>query len=102
MKIFKYRIPPINDVLIEMPRGAVILSVQAQRGEVMLWVEVDTAAPPIKRRFKIRGTGHDLPEDARHYVGTVVLMDGDLVLHVYTDKIEYPMDHDFSSKRPSE
>ena len=77
---------------IEMPEGATVLTVQAQFEEPMIWAEVDPAAKKIKRKFLSVPTGAAFDHDGAHYVGTFQIRGGALVFHVYTDRVEYPVD----------
>ncbi len=92
-KIFKYELPIRNEVTIDLPAGAVPLSVGAQtvrhedgpsRDCLVLWAAVDTERKPVPHRFFVRGTGHPMgmarPE---MYVGTAQLPSG-LVWHVFS------------------
>ena len=94
--IYKYPLTPgasAEPEMIEMPAGAAVLTVQAQRNIPCLWVRVDPNKPKIKRCFITYGTGFNLNDGpARHYVGTYQLDDGAFVFHVYTDRIEFPLD----------
>lgn len=93
MKIFKYPLQVKDIQMVEMPRGAAVLTVQAQGETPCIWAKVDPAAPPIKRCFVTYGTGHDADDGAAvHYVGTYQLRGGALVFHVFTDRVEYPRD----------
>lgn len=74
----------------EMPKGAQILSVQNQRGEICIWALVGVKAPKVTRRFLDIGTGHEVhPDDfldtgrVRKYIGTVQFFDGLLVRHFF-------------------
>lgn len=97
--IHKFRVHGIlgdgNDP-IRMPKGARILTVHEQGGNVCAWAEVDTEAPSVGRMLAIVGTGwkghlHEALERARGgrgvalsggvYVGTAFMPDG-LVWHV--------------------
>ena len=49
---------------------------------VDFWAEHDDEAPASKRTFQIFGTGHPLPEDARHRGSTARTDDG-FVWHLY-------------------
>lgn len=91
MKIFKYLLKQSGDQMIEMPQGAVVLYVHSQQGQPMIWAKVDPNAPKVQRRFAVYGTGHEMSEQFRHYVGTFMMEDGTYVFHVYTDQIEYPV-----------
>lgn len=72
---------------VYMPPGATILSAREQRGVICVWAEVDPHSGATEGRvFEIFGTGHDIHEGlgvSREFVDTVVMMGGDLVLHVY-------------------
>lgn len=78
MKIFKYEIVKepnqYGDLELEMPKEAVILAVQTQKtvlGEMLgalgseapcIWALVNEEAPTEVRRFRLIGTGQDLPD----------------------------------------
>jgi hypothetical protein len=88
-KIFKYEFAISDNVEIPMPRGAELLTVQVQRGIPCLWARVDTTEPRTSRRFRIFGTGHEMPSyDAWNgqYVGTFQMEGGALVWHLYEDR----------------
>lgn len=91
--IWKFTLPSMSGATVEMPKGAAVLCVQAQHDVPMLWAEVDTDAPMIRRRFFNYGTGHEMPptSDPLHYVGTFQMSGGSLVFHVYTDRKEYSL-----------
>lgn len=84
MQIHKYRVEPVDKAKITMPRGAVLLSVAEQYGEIVVWAWVDPDVPMVTRNLYVVGTGSpadhiaDLP-----FVGTVVMMSGTLVLHIF-------------------
>ena len=83
--IWKFNVGGLGQTTIEMPRGAEILSVQAQRGEVVMWAAVDERAATEVRAFVVVGTGsrEGVDEHTCRFIGTVQLYDGDLVLHVF-------------------
>lgn len=89
-KIFKYQLETTDDQFVKMPKGAAVLTVQAQHNNPCIWVEVDPDAPTIKRRFFTYGTGHPMRHvDNGDYVGTYQIQNDTLVFHVYTDRKEY-------------
>ena len=55
---------------IPMPRGAEILGLAEQLGNIVLWAIVDAEADAEVRQFVIAETGRYLPDDAGRYVGT--------------------------------
>lgn len=77
--IWKFNIDATGD--LEMPIGAEILSVHEQHFGVFLWALVDPASKTEVRRFRVYGTGHDIPDHAMKFIGTAHL--GGLVLHVF-------------------
>lgn len=91
-KIFKYFLQAKAVQMVEMPKGAVVLTAQAQRETICVWARVDPDAPPIKRCFIVYGTGERADDIAEEYVGTAQLQNGDFVFHVFTDNVEYPRD----------
>lgn len=71
---------------IKMPRGAKILSVQDQCGNLCLWAEVDTEEPAETRNIRIYGTGHEVRTrytSRLEYIATIQLFGGSFVLHIY-------------------
>lgn len=102
--IQKYELRPDKFVL-EMPKGAVLLSVHLQDGwflpprdpagapssawgdrySPVLLALVDPDAPKVKRNFVMVDTDHVLPDEISEfqYVGTVLLIGGRLVLHLF-------------------
>jgi len=85
--IWKYPLEVADEQTIAMPRGAVILGVQAQRGIPCLWAMVETDEPHELRRIYTFGTGEKLgpPPMQGLFSGTYQLNDGDLVLHVFEE-----------------
>jgi hypothetical protein len=94
-KIFKYPIPvtdyshiPTNDKFtISMPNHAKILCVQLQEGKPYIWALVDDSELR-DRHFRIIWTGNPIVEDDEQidfvdYIGTIQMLDGALVLHLF-------------------
>ena len=69
-----------------MPEGARIISVHAQRDDVCLWAEVEPDAAVMRRRFLVVPTGAPVPRGAAAFLGTVLLKEGALVFHIYSDE----------------
>lgn len=92
--VYKYgnwRASQLDDVVdVVMPAGAEILSVVNQKETLVVYARVDPDKPAdTVRRFRCAGTGHPLSQ--RHeltFLGTVMFMGGDFVLHVF--EIENP------------
>ena len=69
MNIWKYEVPIQSEVQIAMQHGAVPLFFGLQGDIPTLWAKVDPTVHKCKRKFRVVGTGHDIPEGV--YVGTV-------------------------------
>lgn len=82
-KIFKYQLDTTDIQQIEMPQGAEILCLHTQNVTPCIWALVNPDAPVSKRTFEIFGTGHNIPEANRKYIGTYQLRSGDLVFHCF-------------------
>ena len=83
--IYKYEIHPSNLVL-ELPEGAEILTVQSQHEEAFIWALVNPYNKKAFRYFELFGTGHPVPCDMginRRYIGTFQLSGGALVFHLF-------------------
>ncbi len=81
MRVYKYNIDSF-DGIVSMQRGAVVLDAQLQNDELHIWAQVDDATAIIeRRRFKVVGTGHELPDDVKAYVAT--FQQESFVGHVY-------------------
>ena len=86
--VYKFRVP-IADVFIqELPEGAIVLAVGEQLGVPQMWVELDTERPPVARRFRLFGTGHEFVSDlSLNFVGTFQTMGGRFVWHLYEETV---------------
>ena len=80
--IWKFELKPMSGVL-EMPKGAHVLSVQTQRGTPCLWAFVDPESPTVPHSVRIHGTGWPLSENIDEYVGTFQVEGETLVFHVF-------------------
>lgn len=82
--IWKFPVPVDDRLTIKMPKGARVLTVQAQGREMCIWAEVQTQAAEEKRYFAVFGTGHEMLHGMGYsdvYVGTVQI--GKFVWHLY-------------------
>lgn len=84
MTIHEYMFAPSHGILkLEMPHGAKILSLQAQRNLPCLWALVDAGHAPTTRYFYVAHTGVPFGPEGLEHVGTVQLDGGDRALHVF-------------------
>ncbi len=86
--IWKFPLDITETQDVRMPRGAKILSVQMQRGKLVLWAVVDPDKAIQERTFHVFGTGHDFPDwlSVEQHVGTVQDMNGALIWHVFQQR----------------
>lgn len=81
LKVLKYDITEGGE--IEVPRVARFLSVQEQRGRIVMWALVDDESPRFRTPIRLVGTGVDAPGlDSWKFFGTVQRGDG-YVFHVF-------------------
>lgn len=76
---------------IEVPAIAPIrmAGLDPATGEPAIWVELDTDAPRVERRFVVHGTGHEIPGTDGGYpqpihVGS--LIQGPFVWHIFEER----------------
>jgi len=81
--IWKFELPNDERVMITMPGGAEVLHVGAQGDSICLWARVDLDVELEQRRFHVISTGHEHEDLPEVYLGTVLLFNGRLVLHVF-------------------
>jgi hypothetical protein len=83
--VWKYLIP-LGDVKeLDLPEGAEPLSVERQADGYYLWVLLDPTKPLVRRRFRLVGTGHELPDSFQkaHFIGTIFPFGGQAVFHLF-------------------
>lgn len=84
MTIWKYALPIEYGAILSMPKGAVILTAQAQGGRPYIWAQVDDEAPEVYHKILVIGTGHELEGPTfGKYIGSIHLHDGQFVFHVF-------------------
>lgn len=92
--IYKYPIPLQDEFVLLLPTDARILTIQEQRGQLVLWATVNpTRAGTECRVFRCVGTGHAIPDENQlDYIATVQMADGNLVWHFFEKivDIEHP------------
>lgn len=88
--IFKWPLPLQDQVVIyPFPRGAKIVHVAEQKGSsgksIYLWAEFDMGGENIRQVFYLVGTGQSVPTTTAVHVGTTVILDDQVVVHVYME-----------------
>jgi len=82
--VYKYPVEQNNEIVIEIPQYAEILTIQTQYGKPYIWALIDTRMPRVARRFILAGTGHPIQnKDELTYIGTFQLEEGSLVFHLF-------------------
>lgn len=86
--IWKFPIENTDNIELEMPRGSKILSLKTQQGVPFIWAAVDTNNEIETRKFRIFGTGHEIPQGTHNleYVDTYLIMGDTLVFHLFEEK----------------
>jgi hypothetical protein len=83
-QVWKYLVEMNDEFTVEIPRGAHVLTVQAQHDHPQMWALVDPTEPLEKRRFAMSGTGFDIKDAHRvRYVGSFHLYGGAFVGHLF-------------------
>lgn len=84
--MFRYQVPvddkPHIIALSHSPVAVAAVQTGLYTFVVEFWCEHTEDAPPSKRTFKVFGTGHPLPEDAK-WIGTCPRTEAGLVWHLY-------------------
>lgn len=81
--IYKYQIHGPGSVVIEMPRGAILLHAREQNDTACIWAQVDPSEPPEYRRVFAVETGMTIVPDGGRYLGTAIMINGRYVLHIF-------------------
>ena len=89
--IWKFELKIQDAQQIEIPKGAIILTVQIQFNTPCLWAKVDPKAPKENRTIKMYRTGHPISVSKTEefsgyettYLGTFQVDGGDYVFHVF-------------------
>lgn len=84
-QIWKFEIDK-NNIIIEMPKDAEILTVQPQNGQICIWALVTPDNVKESRYFEVYATGHTIRYDMgveRKYIGTIQIDGGSWVWHLF-------------------
>jgi hypothetical protein len=87
LRIYKYELEITDAQRVRLPKGSTILSVQDQGGTLCLWALCDITQEDSTRYVYIVGTGNSAGvSEHSTYVGTVQMMGGRLVWHVFAGR----------------
>ena len=90
LTIHRYELRMMDSQLLNMPRGALLLSVGVKGGDATesLWAAVDSEEPLVERRVFVVGTGHSMEAAAEaEFVGTAIDYLRGLVWHVFVEAV---------------
>lgn len=81
--IYKYPLEFKGFQEIELPQGYEILDIHVQNGIPCIWALVDTGNKLVKTDIHMYATGDTIKESDLEYVGTIHLLAGQAVFHVF-------------------
>ena len=81
--VLKHPLQFADEVKLRIYEGSEILTVQSQRDQPFVWALADTDKPLVDKWLCIRGTGHPFKGNEGKYLGTMLLENDSLVLHVF-------------------
>lgn len=79
--IWKWSLGRLGEQVIEIPRGAMVLTVQKQHGAPQIWAYCDPTEPKEAIVISVIGTGIDIPAHPGDYIGTI--QEGEFVWHIF-------------------
>jgi len=82
-RIWKFTFEPTDNIEIEMPKNAEILTVQTQCEQSCIWALVNPKEEKEIRKFRLVGTGHIINDNLGKYIGTFQIMNGQLIFHLF-------------------
>jgi hypothetical protein len=85
-RVWKFGVPLADEFSLALGRSAEVLHVGVQHERLFIWALVDPDQVETleqgDRAFRMVGTGHEIVGDW-HYIGTVQLAGGELILHLF-------------------
>jgi hypothetical protein len=87
--IWKYDL--LEQLSIELPSDAKVLSVARQYGSLQMWVELDPTAAVIERQFMLVPTNAEIPDINKTFLGTVIV--DPMVYHVFEIDVQSTSEH---------
>lgn len=79
--VWKFEVPDYG--IINLPSKSEILKVDVQHGKVCMWVLCTPTTACVQRTFGVYPTGYNVNESKMEHIGSVIMHNGDLVLHVF-------------------
>ena len=86
-KIWKYPLNVVDEQIVRLPKGAILMTVVSQYDNVCMYALVDPDEKDYEpRTIRLYGTGHELDEREHvihRFLGSCITMGGSLVWHVF-------------------
>lgn len=85
--IFKYRVPFMEEVKMQLPQGAQVIRIDGLDGALWLWAVVDKGAPLEERVFHLFKTGAAMPSSTTYrYLGCgAIFIQMELMMYVFEE-----------------
>ncbi len=81
--IWKAKLELTDEQDIAVPEGAELLSAREQFDDVCIWFKCNPQNPMTRKRIRIAGEGHHIPDDGHRFLGTAKLRGGSLMFHIF-------------------
>ncbi len=81
--IWHFDVPISECVGLSLPHGAIIFDIALYENGIRLYVSCDEDAPPQDRELFVLTAGTYIPSLHVEYLGTVSMLDGNLIYHVF-------------------
>lgn len=82
--IWKYRLDVADEISVEMPVGAKVLTARDQGDDICVWALVDQDQMQMRAKtFIVVPTGRQIDEAGLRYVGTAYVRGGMLIFHIF-------------------
>lgn len=66
-RIWKYQVPVQEKFTMQLPRGAQVIRMAAEKGFLWMWCVVNTQAEDETRQFEAFKAGGEMPDDLSNY-----------------------------------
>jgi ArsR family metal-binding transcriptional regulator len=85
-KIFKYQLSNSSKQNLSMTAKAEIISVQVQKGKIVMWAIIDTEESFAHlHTIYVIGTGYEMPNVNLQFLNTIQFEELGLVFHVFLE-----------------
>jgi hypothetical protein len=81
--IWKFPFNVNDEVILQVPKDAQLLSIQIQDGIPCLWAKVNPTMPKNPMKLGIYGTGHQHDAISGIFLATFQMQGGSLVFHAF-------------------